>query len=172
MTKVDRKKFIIISFLSVILIILASIVYVTKFINSKYNSVPSSISLKVDFPIFYPKSAKQAKVDESSLKYDKKMGQVSYVVNYQHRTITFAEQASPESFSADPGFYTSFVRKLGSYYNFDSLNGRVDLTVPQQVGTETAIMNAKGTLLFAKSSGDLSQYSWRLLFNSLYYTRP
>lgn len=86
--------------------------------------------------------------------------------------ITFAEQSSPDSFAADPNFYPAFIQKLGGYDTFNSVNGQVDLTRPAQVNAETGVMNTKGTLLFARSDGDLSETNWKLLFNSLDYTQP
>ncbi|HUD05657.1 MAG TPA: hypothetical protein VMR18_01895 [Candidatus Saccharimonadales bacterium] len=65
----------------------------------------------------------------------------------------------------------SIIEKLNGYASFDSVDGTVSLTNPTEVKSETAVMNAKGTLLFAKSNGNLSENSWKLLFNSLDYSQ-
>jgi hypothetical protein len=136
--------------------------------------VPKDISSQVNFPIFYPQPGRQILVNEASFKYDKSLQQVSFTVEYNGSNITFAEQSSPDSFSADPSFYPAFVAKLNSYANFESINGRVDLAQPTETKDQTAIMNAKGTLTFANANkgSKLSENSWKRLFNSVENTRP
>jgi hypothetical protein len=134
--------------------------------------VPKNILRQVNFPVFYPEPNKQIKVQTKSFKYDSSQGQISFIVALDNRSITFAEQSSPDSFGADPNFYSAFIQKLNGYATFDSVDGTVSLTYPAQVNSQTAVMNAKGTLLFAKSTGDISENSWKLLFNSLTYTQP
>jgi hypothetical protein len=134
--------------------------------------VPHSIRSQANFAIFYPQPSRQITIQKKTFKYDQSLGQVSYIVSFDGQQLTFAEQSSPDSFSADPTFYPAFIQKLDGYAAFSSVNGRVDLTRPAQVQTETGVMNAKGTLLFAKSSGDLSENNWKLLFNALTNTQP
>lgn len=154
-----------------ILIIIAIAVGIIWYINASA-VVPQSIRKQANFAIFYPQPGQQITIQKSTFKYDKSLGQVSYIVNFDSRQLTFAEQSSPDSFSADPTFYPAFIQKLDGYATFSSVNGRVDLTRPAQVQAETGVMNAKGTLLFAKSSGDLSENNWKLLFNALSNTQP
>jgi hypothetical protein len=134
--------------------------------------IPIAIQNKVSFPIFYPKPSKQVVIANNSFKYDKSKGQVIFNISYDKQNITFAQQSSPDSFSADPNFYQSLVQSLNGYASFDSIDGQVNLTLPNQTKDQTAVMNAKGTLLFANSSGKLSQAEWKLLFNTLNNTQP
>lgn len=140
--------------------------------DTKPPIIPGTIQKQVNFPIFYPNLSQRVDIETNSFKYDKSLGQVTFIVKFASRSITFAEQTSPDSFAADPTFYNNFIEKLGGYATFDSVNGTVSLTEPAQVDAQTAVMNAKGTLLFAKSSGNISQNNWTLLFNSLAYTQP
>ena len=134
--------------------------------------IPGSITSKAQFPIFYPVPSKKVMIEGSSFKYDKSLGQVSFIVNFAKADITFAEQSSPESFSADPNFYSAFVQKLNGYDTFSGEDGRVDLTIPSETHDQTAVMNAQGTLLFASTPSQLSESNWKLLFYSLNNTTP
>jgi hypothetical protein len=138
----------------------------------KPSVVPSTIRKRANFAIFYPNPSKQIYIPVNSFKYDASLNQVAFVVRFAGRSVTFAEQPSPDSFAADPTFYSNFITKLGGYATFSSIDGTVSLTEPAQVDTQTAVMNTKGTLLFAKSSGNINENNWKLLFNSLSYTQP
>jgi len=142
------------------------------FVVGRTSFVPKSITSSVQFPIFYPKPSKQIIIKQPSFKYDKSDGQVSFIVSYKGSSITFAEQSSPDSFSADPNFYPAFIQKLNGYGTFSGVDGRVDLTLPSETHEQTAIMNAKGTLVFASTSGQISESNWKLLFYDLNNTQP
>jgi hypothetical protein len=142
------------------------------FFLEKPSTIPESILKQVNFVIFYPNPSGQTMIERNTIKYDKSLEQVSFIVDFGGRSITFAEQSSPDSFAADPNFYPEFIEKLGGYVTFNSVSGRVDLTRPAQVNAETGVMNARGTLLFAKSNGNLNENNWKLLFNSFSYTQP
>ena len=138
----------------------------------KPSVIPKNITSSAQFPIFYPKPSKQIIIKQASFKYDRSLGQVSFIVNFEKSTITFAEQGSPDSFSADPNFYPAFIQKLNGYDTFSGVDGRVDLTLPSETHEQTAVMNAKGTLLFVSSSSQISESNWKLLFYSLNNTQP
>ena len=140
--------------------------------NSRPSVIPSAIRRQANFAIFYPNPSKQIYILPSSFKYDTSLSQVAFAARFANRSITFAEQSSPDSFAATPTFYANFITKLGGYATFSSIDGTVSLTEPAQVNAQTAVMNTKGTLLFAKSSNDMSENNWRLLFNSLSFTQP
>jgi hypothetical protein len=156
--------------LVVVVIILVAVL--AAYLHDKPPVIPTAIQKQVNFVIFYPQPNNQITLEKSTIKYDKSIAQISYIVNFANQHITFSEQASPDSFAADPTFYSNFVQKLNGYATFDSLNGTVNLTLPTEIKTETGVMNAKGTLVFVKSSGNLSENNWKLLFNSLSYTQP
>ena len=135
-------------------------------------AIPQNIQKQVNFVIFYPQENAQTSIQKTTIKYNSQLKQISYIVNFSGRQITFAEQSSPDSFADDPNFYPKFIESLNGYATFDSINGRVDLTRPKEVKNEAAVMNAKGTLLFAKSNGDISEDNWKLLFNSILFIKP
>jgi hypothetical protein len=135
--------------------------------------IPKNILNQLNFSVFYPKQNSQTKIETNTFKYSKQLGQLSFIVVYDNQHLTFAEQSSPDSFAADPSFYTKFINSLNGYATFDSANGTASLTVPTEVKHEVGVMNAKGTLLFAQSTtGNLSETAWKQLFNSLVYTQP
>jgi hypothetical protein len=166
-----KKKNISLPLVSIITIVLITVAVVI-FYATRPPVIPKSILKQINFAIFYPPINQQTTIETSTFKYAKSLGQVSFIVNFSGQHITFAEQSSPDSFAADPNFYPAFVQKLGGYATFTSVNGRVDLARPAQVDAETGIMNAKGTLLFVKSTSNLSENNWKLLFNSLTYAQP
>jgi hypothetical protein len=140
-----------------------------------YNSspVPNNIRHQINYVIFYPKLSKQTVIEKSTFKYSKSLGQVSFIVEYDGQHITFAEEGSPDSFAADPNFYSQFTNSLNGYATFDTVNGTASLTIPTEVKHEVGVMNAKGTLMFAQSTtGNLSENAWKQLFNSLVYVQP
>jgi hypothetical protein len=136
------------------------------------NPVPFNIQNSVKFAIFYPSPSKTIIIKKPSFKYDKSKGQLIFDVSFEGNEIIFSEQSSPDSFSADPNFYQNLVQSLDDYATFQSLDGRVDLTIPAQTKQQTAIMNAKGTLVFANSNKKMSEANWKLLFNSVDNTQP
>jgi hypothetical protein len=135
--------------------------------------VPSNILHQINFVIFYPKSNSQIVIEKNTFKYSKSLQVVSFMVNYDDKSITIGEQATPDSFSDDPNFYPQFIQKLNGYDTLASVNGSVDLVIPSNTNHETGVMNAKGTLMFAQSTmGNLGENAWRQLFNSLVYVQP
>jgi hypothetical protein len=154
------------------LIFLALVVLAIFMILRSSGVVPKEILKQLNYSVFYPQQSQLSQIQLNSFKYDKSIKVLFFTVIFDGRHITFAEQSSPDSFAADPNFYPSLVKSLGGYASFDTLYGRADLTRPKQIASETGVMNAKGTLLFAKSDGDLSEDNWKLLFNSLLYIQP
>ena len=163
-----NKRFIIIVCVLIAIFLTATV----WFLNNRKSIIPGYISTSVSFPIFYPNASKTIKIDPTTFKYSKSLGQVSFIISFSGSKITFAEQSSPDSFAADPNFLTAFVQKLNDYATFTSINGRVDLVLPSETHLQTGVMNAKGTLVFASSSKNLTENSWKILFNSFNYTQP
>ena len=159
-----------ITILLIVLIALGAGFYVRHYNQSV---VPKNILNQLNFSVFYPKQSSQIKIETNSYKYSKQLGQLSFIILYDNRSLTFAEQSSPDSFAADPSFYPKFTSSLNGYATFDTVNGTASLTVPTEVKHEVGVMNAKGTLMFAQSTtGNLSENAWKQLFNSLVYVQP
>ena len=158
-----------------IILVVAVIISGLSLYRYYYNSspIPNSIRHQINYVIFYPKSSNQIVIEKSTFKYSKSLGQVSFIVEYGGQHITFAEESSPDSFAADPNFYSQFTNSLNGYATFDTVNGTASLTIPTEVKHEVGVMNAKGTLMFAQSTtGNLGENAWKQLFNSLIYVQP
>ena len=114
--------------------------------------IPALIKAQVEFPVFMPTSG--VKLDQSSYRFDKASGVLSFTGQlYDGQSVTFAEQATPGSFTDIPNFYQKFLQTLYTYQSFDSLNGTVNLTHPKDAG-QAAVMSSKGTLLFVRVAAD------------------
>src|SRR5665213_701938 len=153
---------------ALLIIICLGIAGYILFVGKQSVIVPKTITSSAQFPILYPEPSKQVTIKQSSFRYDKSHGQVYFIVNFKNYNITFAEQSSPDSFSADPTFYTALVQKLNGYATFAAVDGRVDLSLPAETHEQTAIMNARGTLLFASTRDTISESNWKLLLNTLH----
>ena len=132
---------------------------------------PRSVLRQASFGIWYPPSSDLGyAVDRQTIKYSNSSGDrlVSFVANNHTNTLTFTEQAQPESFTDVPDVYTKLIQKLQGYATIESVNGQVDLTRPTELhGAQTAVLKAKGTLIFIKPNQNLSVDQWRQLINNL-----
>lgn len=107
-------------------------------------------------------------IERASIKYDKDLKQLSYVSKMQDISIIVSEQPSPEVFGDVPQYFDKWITSAGAITNFDTPNGKVYLASNPNYGVNTvAIMNSKGTLLFAKPSKNLSQDQWKQFFRTL-----
>jgi hypothetical protein len=131
--------------------------------------IPPAIAKQVSFGVFLPPDKSGVAVDSSSFSYNKSEGVLNFtVVRADGMKLSFTEQATPESFVDVPQVYDKLISSLHGYSSFDSVNGRVNLTHPPQLkGGEAAVMNAKGTLMFVRSSKVLPDDEWRQLFSRL-----
>jgi hypothetical protein len=81
--------------------------------------------------------------------------------------MVLSEQPTPDSFTDVPQVYDKVVDSMQEYQKFDVDVGTVHLTRPPSLnGKQAAVLNTKGTLLFAKPDKDLSEDQWRRFFNS------
>lgn len=133
------------------------------------NVIPTVIKKQISFVIFYPNPNPAIIVDAQSFKYDEREKLLSYVVQYANRSVTIAEQATPQNFIDIPESYDKLIESLGEYASFDSFYDKVSLTHPKEFnGQQSAVMNSKGTLFFAHpTNGDLTEDQWKKLFNNL-----
>jgi hypothetical protein len=131
--------------------------------------VPSTIAKQSDFALFYPKGDPSMIINRSTMKYDKSIGQFSFVASFGSDKLIFGEQATPEDFYASQNYYDNLLTKMGKYYTFQDTQGTVDLTKDPSVGKNVGVINTKGTLVFVDSDKQLSNNDWREVFNSLVY---
>jgi hypothetical protein len=150
---------------AVILLIAASVIV----IKLSAPVVPSVIKTQLSFVVLYPKGNGFI-VDHSSWKYDSSIKLLTYLVTYKNTgaKLTVSEQSSPPEFSEVPGTLDKLTGKLNTYTDFDSIQGHAYLTHPSELkGGQSAVMNAKGTLMFTKPDKSLPEDTWRQFFNSL-----
>jgi hypothetical protein len=129
--------------------------------------IPSSIQKAVASTIFIP-GPSATFINRKTVKYDSKTKLLSYQATAFGINTIISEQPTPDSFTDIPQVYDKFIDNLNQYSNFDTNNGKVFLTHPKELkGGQTAVMNSKGTLMFAKPDRALSGDQWRQFFKSL-----
>lgn len=144
----------------VLLVTVVAVVVVTR----PKPIISGSIVHKAGFQIFYP-TDKQIAV--TSVQYDEMNHGVSYKAALHGKQITVSEQATPQIFSDGP-VYAYKLQQSHEFASFDTDAGHVSLTKPDELkGQVVAVVNAKGTLLFARSNQSVSTDEWKLLFNAM-----
>jgi hypothetical protein len=152
----------------IIMLSLAALSAGIFFLHTKMTSIPIAIKSQISFPILYPSSNSIMNIKASSIKYNAPNQQLTFVANYGGGTVSFSEQSTPSSFVDVPAVYTSLVSKLNEYDSFDSVNGSVYMLHPKELmGSQSAVMNTKGTLLFARPSFNITVSRWKEIFNNL-----
>lgn len=129
--------------------------------------VTPQVASQLTSTLFVPQVGDVAVV-RATVKYDASLKVLSYVVRTDGTVLTVSEQPTPDSFVDVPGVYTKTIEGMKGYQSFDSVQGHVDLTRPTTHGDkQTAVMNAKGTLLFVKADHDLTIDQWKQFFRAL-----
>lgn len=150
----------------VILIAVLSIIVYGK-VTASSDGVPKAITSQLTSALIMPDTSTTT-IDETSYKYDPSSKLFSYTAVYADSHLVFSEQPAPESFTDIPEAYQKVLESMNNYSSFDSTIGTVHLTKPpNSAGKQTAVLNAKGTLLFAKSDRNLDSDQWRALFKSV-----
>ena len=134
--------------------------------------IPASIAKQLHFGVYYPASAKTVTINESSWTYNDKLAQCVFTVQYAGRSITFSQQAVPAQFTDIPEFYSKYLDKLRSSGSFENSQGRVYITRPLEVDRQTAVLNNRGTLLYAQADKDLPESDWKYLMGHLKFFDP
>jgi hypothetical protein len=147
-------------------LVAAGLIVVTVMILLPKPPIPGIIKSQLTSTLVLP-SAKQATIDRNSAKYDSSLKVLSFNATVAGHKVVMAEQPTPDQFIDIPQAYDKVVENMNAYAQFDSALGTVHLTKPTQLhGGQTAVINAKGTLLFAKPSSNLTDDQWRRFFNS------
>jgi hypothetical protein len=112
-------------------------------------------------------AAETVMIDADSIKYDSGLKVLSFDAPIDGIRLSVSEQPTPENFTDIPQVYDKVVEQMRVYKKFETAIGIVYLTKPEsRKGSQTAVMNTKGTLLFANPDKDLSDDQWRRFFNS------
>lgn len=154
-------------FVSVVLIIVGFTGY-KQWQKSKI-IIPNDIKKQVTSTVFWPEKNSPVVGDKSTIKYDSENKLLSYVVRTSDGTkIVVSEQPAPDAFADFPQTYVKFAEDLRQYSSFENSNGKVYLTHPKELkGGQTAIMYAKGTLMLLRPDKDISDDTWKQIFNNL-----
>lgn len=139
------------------------------YLGAAKKGFPKAVSSQASYAVFSPKDATQVRVDNKTAQYDPSTKLLTFTTYTVEGTkLIFSEQATPESLTDVPQAYDKLTASLQTYETFDSVNGRVNLTHPKELkGEQAAVMNSKGTLLFARAKQDISNEKWRQIFNQL-----
>jgi hypothetical protein len=131
------------------------------------NPLPSAIRKQASFAVLAP-VAGQVAVDRESAKFDTKLKLLSFNATFDGVLVVLSQQPTPESFIDIPQVYDKVIANMNEYTKFDAIIGTVHLTRPKDLGgKQAAVINAKGTLLFAKPDKDLTDDQWRQLFKNV-----
>ncbi len=126
--------------------------------------ISPNLSSQLTITVFTPQS-KLITLERSSVKYDSNNKVLSFVTKYKGQSITLSEQSAPEVFTDVPQYYISWLSSLGETASFGSPIGMVYLAQSNKLGSQpVAVTDAKGTLLFAKPTGQISQDDWQRYF--------
>jgi hypothetical protein len=113
-----------------------------------------------------------AVIDQTSVKYAADIKVLSLNTSLDGVAIALSEQPTPESFTDIPQAYDKVIEQMHEYRKFETDIGVVHLTKPpNRHGGQTAVVNTKGTLLFANPIRTLSDDQWRRLFTSMEVVR-
>jgi hypothetical protein len=128
--------------------------------------IPSLIKQQAVSTILVPRGGGTA-VERESVVFDAQRKQLSYNATFTGTKLRVSEQATPESFTDIPQTFDKLTAAMGEYGKFDTDVGTVHLTRPKELGgKQAAVLNAKGTLLFAKPAAELSDDQWRQFFRT------
>jgi len=130
--------------------------------------IPPAIQTAVTFPILIPDQRQSQPYPVMNMRYDASLSRLTYQTAISGSLIDISEQATPEAFVDVPQAYDKLIASLVEYKSFGSPQGTVSLTHPKELhGAQSAVMNGKGTLLFARPNKDLDDASWQRLFSKL-----
>lgn len=148
-----------------LIILISPIALIITFKKNPTVKIPDQVKQQVNFPVSVLKPQKtELHTDESSFKFDKSQGILSFIVKDSNANITFAEQAYPEVLIFD-----KLVGTLNQYDEIQTKVGKVALTKPKSAGgNQVAALNMNNqTLIFARTTKDLANNQWQDLFNNL-----
>ena len=154
--------------IGIFVLLAGSWVAYSQTIGSKNPSLPAELQLKAKYSLFYPTKNKALKVDKNTFKYETGDGLVSFVSHAKNDTkVTVSQQAAPDYKVGDNVAYATLVKSLPGVTSFDSPNGKVTLTHPENKSTPGfAFLASKGTMVIIQPSKSLPDSEWKNIFNS------
>jgi len=145
------------------------ITYTVMRITTKSPLISPELRKQLSYGVYIPTQSGDYIIDRKSLSYSPPTQQLTYhVKQISGVDILLSMQPTPESFTDVPQVFDELMTKLRQYSSFDSVQGKVYLTHPVELnGKQSAVLNAKGTLMFAKPNKDLTDSEWKKFFNGL-----
>jgi len=125
--------------------------------------LPADIAKQINFKPVYPQCQNNFTLDTSSFKYQESEGVLTFSTSNPAAKLTITEQKTPANWldNANNGLHplTQFKSPLGlvSVTTFTSEK-------PLVIFGQTAVVNDHGTLMFARSTVDLNNDSWKAFF--------
>jgi hypothetical protein len=134
-----------------------------------HNSSPISVSIQKQLS-FIPFVTAPTSFDPVgqpySIKYDKSAQVLSYDIKYAGQQEVVSQQATPQSFNDIPQVYSQLIAKMQGQSSFSTPAGTVNITYPTEYnGTQTAVMNSEGVLMFVRPTKNMSDSQWQKLFD-------
>lgn len=131
--------------------------------------IPVSFKKQLESPTYIGKPQSTVQMDKKSYKYDSTNKVFSYVAQVigTQTQLTVTEQPTPSEFVDVPQAYDKFTESIKPFLTFDSSLGKVNVGKPGQLGNQVAVVNGQGTLMFVRTSADLSEDQWHHVFNDL-----
>jgi hypothetical protein len=164
-----RKKRIIIGASISLTVIIA--VWLFAYVNDTRSVLPSSVTKNVNYDIFVPRDTEKYPVLEESVTHNTDTKVLSYATTVNNKQVTINQQAEPDTFNAPElkvSLYQKLLDKMNQYKEIKTDAGTVTLTHPTELnGGQAAVLDTKGTLLFAQPTVALSDDEWRDFFNDL-----
>jgi hypothetical protein len=151
---------------------------------SRTSPIPKSIVSQMPSVVMVPQG-QGITVKPGSASYVAGEQLAQFTLLYNGQRVQFSEQPAPAYFAdtaasdssvaASNGAkvqqqsgIASLVQQLNRFAQFDTDAGTVYLTHPAQLKQgQMAVLNAKGTIVYATSSDDLSQQTWQQLFKDV-----
>lgn len=129
--------------------------------------LPKELIEKLEFVVYVPTG--NYSLDQKDIRYDENSKVLSMNIKSKEGFgINLNQQATPETFLDIPDYYPKLLEKLNEYSRVQTSMDTVHLTKPTELkGKQSAVVNYKGTLIFAQPERELSDDDWRKFFNSL-----
>lgn len=152
-----------------IAVVLGCTLIVMYFQTKTAQIIPNSIQQHVAFQIYGTSSSNNKwTISKGSVSYNNSNGVLSITVIGDNNSFAISEQQTPSVFTDVPQYYPTLLSKLNIYSEVQNGLGTIELTKPSELdGTQTAVLNSGGTLMFVRPKYNLSNSQWNSFFNSL-----
>jgi hypothetical protein len=151
-------------FIPILLVILAGGIAGYSYYKSSHADFPGTKAKHLDFVPYT--SDTPWKLSSSS--YESDSGVFSTTHYMGDKTIALKQQSTPSDFAASADYYEKLLEKLHQYQELKIGSETITLTRPSELdGSQTAVRNSHGVLLFASPNKQLSDDEWRSFFGSL-----